>query len=252
MALINSNTETHFFKTSRYGEASITKNSEQVYTISTSSTTTSRQALVETINFEDVSVGDLVTIKTNVDGVGKFSFYLVELDESNEVVSKTEQRFDVEGKQRLEVTFVARASGRFKITLGCGWNTNYDGIVKDIQIGFNSISVKSDALSPLPSQRIYLQTTTNGGFVVRDDLSTNSGTLSIDGYTLLLNLDTPMPHRFTAFVGENFVYQSVNYKIRTDSDNPARVEIRFFNAVDNSPVQPTEIPSAVYFGLLLV
>lgn len=254
MVLINTNLNPEYFNTSKFGSANIVKDISNVYTISTSSTTSDRQALVETNKLNNLTVGDIIKIKYQADGAGKLSFYLVFFNADNSTPTLRSYSIDLNGKYNGEVTFVAEKSGAYKITMGCGWNTNYDGTLKNIDVNVQSNSASGTATNtntPL-FQRFVLQSTAQGTFTIRTDLSTHAGTLSVSDDTLILTLNTPFSYRFTGFTQGNYEYSSKNYVMRIDCDTKSRANIRFFNAVDNTPVAIANVAANVFFGLLLV
>ena len=236
------------FIPSPYGSGVVTRDNQNHFYINTLAGG-SRQGYVK-FRANNLQIGDVITVSYDGDVTGDLAINLLIIN-PNATESSVERRdVAVNGMYRGKTTFIVPKNGDFTIAVGGAWNTDIEGVIRNISIVINSNTFNDTTY--LGIQRFTIQTTARGVFTLRGDWSTHTATITqLNDTTLRLIPDYKPPYRCQGFINLMSVANSVNYIPRIDVDVANNISIQFRDH-NNDIVNLSSVLSHVYLGVLII
>lgn len=202
------------------------------------------------IKIMGVTIGDIVTIEADVNGVGNITAALLDTVSETGVVKHAVP--DINGMTKTRSTFVVPKEGDIRLVIGSGYNLDFVGTIQNIAVTVQSESgaYAFEVNGPI-MQRFTIQTTATGTFSLRSDWSLNTGVLeTLDTNTLKLTLDNKPARRYQVFTNLMSQAGSVLYYPRVDIDSNNLVTIKFYNT-SGTVVALSAVAHTTCVGILL-
>lgn len=149
-----------------------------------------------------------------------------------------------------------KKKGKHKISIGLGSATTGTVKVKNIKIKIqtDTPNMENSGVDKLYA-KLLNNTTVTPAVWEHYSYQTTGDTCTITpygSYGLTVTFNKALKNKGNAFVSVEGVNNGVRYKVLAQESNTNRVNLMFYNSLDNTPIRPADITDKLYVSVLLM